>query len=372
MTKIICPEGELFSIPQLKGKTIEYLSYVNQAGAEYVQNGSISTETKEKLSTLLYPPERFIEMANASWEINEPRTDKIQDNADRFMKQMAATYNQKSLMDQKIIIEMYFADLDKTYQLHLDQDKCSLKIDDFANYTTRIETSFAIWLEISEGKINGAEAMMKKQYKVLGDFNTMLKMDDYFGTKRTNITDPKPDNRKTNMSLLLFPWILMWILLPINQTWGSIAGIISCAVIPLLAEKWKLTKYENISILVVSVLGVLGLLQVNSIILVCSSYLLFGLIWLLSCFTKIPLTAYYSSNDYNGDEAMQNPLFIKTNAILTVDWGFIYILTTIWTFFLLSTPVAIYIGLINSVVPALMGVFTAWFAKWYPAKVARG
>ena len=96
------------------------------------------------------------------------------------------------------------------------------------------------------------------------------------------------------------------------------------------------------------------------------------MIWLVSCGTKIPRTAYYSSNDYNGDEAFANPLFIKTNWILTVAWGVLYLITATYSYFLMGSVLSSYTGLINSLVPALMGLFTAWFVKWYPAKTARG
>lgn len=39
---------------------------------------------------------------------------------------------------------------------------------------------------------------------------------------------------------------------------------------------------------------------------------------------------------------------------------------------ILGTAFGSWVGAINSVLPALMGVFTAWFQKWYPAKAARG
>jgi len=32
----------------------------------------------------------------------------------------------------------------------------------------------------------------------------------------------------------------------------------------------------------------------------------------------------------------------------------------------------LYIGAVNSVCPVLMGIFTVWFQKWYPARVAGG
>lgn len=102
------------------------------------------------------------------------------------------------------------------------------------------------------------------------------------------------------------------------------------------------------------------------------SYLGFGLMWTASCFTKIPLTAHYSANDYNGESALENPLFIKTNLILTMMWGILYILTAVMTYFIMKTSFASYLAIINNILPIFMGIFTGWFQKWYPAKVARG
>ena len=51
-------------------------------------------------------------------------------------------------------------------------------------------------------------------------------------------------------------------------------------------------------------------------IIVPLSYLCFGVMRLFSCLTAIPLTAHYSKVDYKGDDALKNPLFLKTNRIL--------------------------------------------------------
>ena len=75
---------------------------------------------------------------------------------------------------------------------------------------------------------------------------------------------------------------------------------------------------------------------------------------------------------YGGEKALQNALFLKTNRILTALWGVLYLLTSIFTWFLLQTSAASFVGLINSVMPVFMGIFTAWFQKWYPARVAAG
>ena len=53
-------------------------------------------------------------------------------------------------------------------------------------------------------------------------------------------------------------------------------------------------------------------------------------------------------------------------------WGILYVLTSIMTFFVMKTSFSAYLGIINNILPIFMGIFTAWFQKWYPAKVARG
>jgi uncharacterized membrane protein len=84
------------------------------------------------------------------------------------------------------------------------------------------------------------------------------------------------------------------------------------------------------------------------------------------------LTAWYSSKDYNGDEALENPLFIKTNRIITAAWGIMYLIMAAYSYFLMESPLSNYTGLINLLAPSLMGLFTLWFSQWYPARIARG
>ena len=57
-----------------------------------------------------------------------------------------------------------------------------------------------------------------------------------------------------------------------------------------------------------------------------AGYLGFGLMWLLSCLTKEPLCAAYVKYNYHGDDALENPIFMKANRILAAGWGILYIL----------------------------------------------
>ena len=76
--------------------------------------------------------------------------------------------------------------------------------------------------------------------------------------------------------------------------------------------------------------------------------------------------------NYGGDEAHNNPLFMKANYILAACWGVLYVLTAVWTWLLQRVGFGTGTVIINNLMPMAMGVFTAWFEKWYPAWKARG
>jgi len=374
--KIICSEGELFRVPQLSKRTNQYLSYVKQAGIEYASSGQITQESKAHLEELLYPAEEFMQMADASWKISESKENPTaKKTALSFMRQMGATFNKEAVSpSDHFVIEMKYTDLQETYQFVIEEGKCTLLTQDFKPNSVLIETPYDIWIKISEGKLNGAQAMMDKLYKVTGSFETMMKMNTLFGSNDESSDAPvnKVKEKKSVMLMLLVPWISLWIFLPMQAKIAGLIAISLSVLLPLLSVKVKQTIYEKMGYVLVSLLGLGALMGVETLILVLLSYFLFGALWLGSTFTKIPLTAYYSSASLNGDEAYKNPLFIKTNRILTMMWGILYILSSVLSYFLMKSVLADYTGLINYAIPSGMGLFTAWFAKWYPAKVARG
>ena len=193
--KIICPEGELFNQPCLYERKIEYLGFVKAAGSEFIENNKFSSYINERLSELLCDEDLYIEMANSYWNgeesiINSDNNFELQEDdvfdsnknssdGYNFMKFMKNGYNLKSYKKDKII-EFYFTNLDETYQLILTKDKCILKTNNFIPYTTRIESSLELWKDICDGKVNGAEALMKRKYKVKGNLATLIKMHEYF------------------------------------------------------------------------------------------------------------------------------------------------------------------------------------------------
>ena len=373
---IFCGQGELFRVKELAARTDEYLSYVKDAGCEYACGG-ISNETRERLNKLLYPREVFEEMADASWGVSKDGTGKEAEDLS-FTRQMAALYNKDAYDGKDRVLEMHYTDLDKTYQILLGKDGSKVYTDNSQTSTTRIDTPFEVWRSISRGEINGAEALGKHMYTVTGDFSLMINWDSFFGARdsgkeqKSSGSVGNDELKKPVMATMLIPWITFWFAIPFGRNTGALITLVVCAFIPLIMRKHKFVIWDRLSIAAVAVLSVAASLTENSTLLSCAGYLVFGLMWLGSCLVKEPHCSTYVKYNYGGDAAYKNPLFMKTNYILAACWGVLYVLTTFWTWFLRSSGLEFWVQIVNYVVPALMGVFTVWFEKWYPAHLARG
>ena len=392
-TAIFCGQGELFRVKELSERTDEYLSWVKKAGQEFASDG-ITGETRGKLNQNLFPRDVFEAMADASWGVGE--SGEKEDPSLVFTRQMAALYRKESWQEHDVVLDMNYTDIGKVYRITLGQKGSRVEVepeDGFADsFTTRINTPFDVWRSIASGEIAGDEALMKHLYSVEGDFDLMMHWDDFFGAASSAGAGVGGDNPnviegvngqgegnsksasepKTNMLPLLIPWIVFWVVASIDGFWGSLVSVAVCVLLPVLMHRAKVTLYDQISDLGVGACSVALLAGASPILVIPVSYLLFGLMWTVSCFLKVPLTAHYSKNSYNGEAALHNPIFMRTNRILTAAWGVLYLVTPIWTYFIMQTDAASYVGAINSVLPALMGVFTAWFQKWYPRHIARG
>ena len=171
---------------------------------------------------------------------------------------------------------------------------------------------------------------------------------------------------------MLIPWITFWVAVSINSEIGSIIAMAMCALIPLLMRKHKLVLWDQLSIAAVACLSAIAAITGEGKLVTNAGYLVFGLFWLVSCFTKEPLCAAYVKYNYGGDKALNNPLFMNANYILAACWGALYICTAAWTFLLGRAGLGNVLIIINNLVPIAMGLFTAWFEKWYPAWKARG
>ena len=101
-------------------------------------------------------------------------------------------------------------------------------------------------------------------------------------------------------------------------------------------------------------------------------YAAFGLLWLGSVPTREPLCAAYVKYGYGGEDALANPIFMRTNRILASAWGVLYLLIALWTALLGNAFAGWVLPVANNVATALMGALTVWFEHRYPAWVASG
>jgi putative sterol carrier protein len=308
-------------------------------------------------------------MANVSWEQGEA-AEGIKDEASRLLRQMAAIYKPHG-KDTNIILEFYFTDLHKTYQLVLGKTKCVFKDGDFLPHTARIEASFETWSLISGGTLNGKDALFQHKYSVSGDLSAMEYLENCFSRKNTQHETKNVPAPKRSMMLLLLPWIAYWAVVPLMSDFGAYFALVVAAAMPLFYGVRKATVYDTISVFCVTVLSILSIIKIDLRFLMPISYFFFSLLWLVSLFTRIPLCAWYSSNKWSGDAAFENPLFVLTNKIICAGWSLIYLISSVCACFLMRSDYAQFTGLITQVCPVVMGVFTAAFSKRFPAYYTR-
>ncbi len=370
---LFCGQGELFRVKELSGRTDEYLSYVKQAGTEYA-SGAISEETKTKLRTLLYPRETFEAMADASWGVSRETGEK-EDESLLFTRQMAALYNKESYDGTDRVLEICYTDLNRTYQILLGKKGSEVRTDGSLSATTRIDTPWDVWLSISRGELRGDEALARHLYQVNGDFSLMMNWDRYFGNAGNTTDAPKaavePAKKPPTMITMLASWITLWAAVSIHTRIGALVTLGVCACLPLIMGRHAFCIYDKLSLALAALLAILASITGNGQLAVTLGYLIFGLLWLLSCLTKEPLCAAYVKYSY-GKDALQNPIFMKTNYIIAAAWGILYLLTAGWTFLLSGRVPGLALVLLNQAMPILLGFFTAWFQKWYPAHIAAG
>ena len=375
-TTIFCGQGELFRVKELSARTDDYLATVKCAGSEYAMTGTISEETEAILHTLLYPRDVFEKMADASWGISKTTGEKEPDDL-VFTRQMAALYKKDAYDGKERVLEIHFTELDHTYQIRLGKTGSEVVTDGSLSPTTRIDTPFAVWFAISRGEIGGAEALGKQMYTVSGDFSLMIDWDKFFGSASVvKKTEKTPQNtieqKKPSMMTMLVPWITFWIAVSIHPEVGAVITLLVIATLPFIMRNHKFVIWDQLSMVAVALLSAAANITGNGALPTNIGYLVFGLFWLLSCLTKEPLCAAYVKYNYGGESSHQNPLFMKTNYILAAAWGVLYVLTAAWTFLLRNAGLGNVLIIINNLIPVLMGLFTAWFQKWYPARMARG
>ena len=371
---IFCGQGELFGIAELSDKTDEYLAKVMMAGSEYAKGG-VSESTRSELARPLFPKEKFESMANASWGVDRENGNRGPTDL-MLVEMLAERYDKTSFDGKERVLEFRFTDLGTSYQILLKKDGAEVFDDGSLETTTRIDTPFQVWLEMTRGEIGAFEALDKHLYTVDGDFTPMTRWRTFFGPlpgrSDKTIEEQLEGKLPPSMAAMLVPWVTFWVVISADVLMGAIVSIAVSIAMPIFMRKHKIIVWDWLSYASVIALSIIGMVTGNGDLVAIIGYLVFGIMWLASCFTKEPLCAAYVKYKYGGDLALDIPLFMKPNYILAAGWGVLYVLTAGWTYLAQQAGFGDTIVIVNCIIPAAMGFFTDWFSGWYPAYLARG
>jgi len=222
-------------------------------------------------------------------------------------------------------------------------------------------------------------------FKVEGDFSLLLRLGDLFsgtGAKKTTEAvkpmkgepvrqGPVRISGMAWLSVAFIPWILNW-------ATSSFLNIVTSLGISFLIGMliWvyrrlfeKPTWMETGTFIYFAVCWIMvsfgnEFLRTYSDVL---GYIALAGIWLGTLAAEAPLTAEYSKWSYP-QALWTHPVFLRTNAIITTVWGWIYLVQAVLALagqyypeWMLMLTIARNLLLI----PAF--TFTLWFQKWYPA-----
>ena len=368
--QVLCGQGELFRVPELRERTDAYLQLVRRAGSEFAR-GSIARQTSQELGQLLYPRQTFEAMADASWGISR-ETGEAEDEAISFTRQMAALYNPTSYDGTTRVLEMDYTDRGVSCCLVLGPDAAAVVTDGSASPTTSIHTPYSVWQEIARGEVSGVDALAQHRYSVTGDFDLMIRWDEVFGSGTdTDVEDATIGHQATTkppvMLAMLIPWVAFWTALPISPTMSPAITIAACAATALAFCRHERTIYDTLSLAAVLALVAASLAGAPLATLLPVSFVAFGLMWLVSALWFMPLSAYYVNGSYGGNKALRNAIFVQTNRIICLVWGVTYLVAAVAA---LVAPGAT--PIISELLPLPAAIFTVVFQRWYPAHVARG
>lgn len=199
-TPILCGQGDLFPVPELKNSTESYLEIVKKAGAEF-SSGKISEKTRLELDQPIFPKINYEAMANASWGLEVQRDNQTPTHESLTLTSIMAALYRPDQKDR--VLEIHYTDIDKTYQLLLSPQGAKVITEDFKPYTTRLETPFTLWRSISSGETKGRNAFLLGKFRILGDRSLIIHWDKFFG-----IENRKREPKRKRRCLNLFSWLI--------------------------------------------------------------------------------------------------------------------------------------------------------------------
>ncbi|MEM3712590.1 MAG: NAD(P)H-dependent oxidoreductase [Thermoproteota archaeon] len=401
---ILCAGGELLSQPALSESLRWYLDAARKAGSEVITYGKIFPETQRILDTPLADAETYANMANLWWDSQIPREGKALSEAfEDISTPISITIEEGKLPEscREAILGMPYAfnpsaagSLNADIQFHVTgsepgeyvlrirNGRCTAHEGRVSNPALTIYTPSEVWLKIARGELSGQTAYLKNMYRVEGDFSLLLKLGDLFSGPEKRVTEASQMAETVKrgpvrlpgmawLTISFIPWIINWAthgFLDLFESLGLslLAGMLIWIYRRLFEEPTWMETGTFIYFATCWLTSLFGnrLFQTYGDVI---SYVALAGIWLGTLAAESPLTAEYSKWSYP-QALWKHQVFIRTNAIITTVWGWVYLTQAVLALagHVYQEWMLILIVIRNLLlIPAF--AFTLWFEKWYPA-----
>ncbi len=429
---ILCAGGELLAQDALRESLQWYPDAARRAGEELVRYGHILPETQIILDTPLAEPEVYANIANLWWDsqigpraqapsegkLPSARSQAQDDSGVRVQPEdslsppialpvgdlgqgprtcreailgMAAVFNPAAAGDLYADIQFVVTgDEPGNYVLRIRDRRCTAHEGTVSRPTMTIHTPADVWLKIARNELSGQAAYVKGLYRVEGDFSLLLRFGNLFsgpeGPSPPSEPVAVPPEEETVqrgpiripgmawLTLAFIPWIVHWATMDIPGLglWVSLGvplllGALIWGYRRLFARPTWMETGTPVYFALAGLATFLGnrfFADYGGVL----GYLALAGIWLGTLAAERPLTAEYSKWSYP-PALWKHPVFLRTNAIITTAWGWVYLLMAVLALAGHAQPEQ---ALLWTVVRNLLLVpafaFTAWFQKWYPAR----
>ena len=195
--KILCPMGELLGQPELQDSFDWYFEAARSAGREVVKRGNITPKTQAILDRELVPTETGVMLANAYWDSQIAAPQVERETAEpgqplppptaplttlrEMIAGMPLAFNAQAASDLRAVIQFVVSgEGSGQYYLRIDEGRCVAFEGEHLNPALTIRTPSEVWLAISRGELDGAQAMMQGKYTIEGDLGLLIRFFELF------------------------------------------------------------------------------------------------------------------------------------------------------------------------------------------------
>ena len=304
-------------------------------------------------------------------------------NLQQTLEGMPLTFNAESAANLNATIQFDVSgDEPGVYHLSISNGECHFHKGAADSPTLTIATPSDIWIKISRGELSGQDALMQGLYTASGDLSLMLKMDALFGSASDTSYEAPSDQRPAGpiaipgmawMSIAFIPWIIHWSTfdIPGISHWISIGLplLISTLIVGyrLKFDRPTFMEWGGLGFFTLSgALALTGSPDYTHWGSIVSTLVMAGL-WLSSIqFAKMPLSGEYSKWCFIKG-LWGNSMFIYPNAVISLMWGWQFIVATMLGIAAILLPEQMLVLTISRyllLIPAF--IFTSSYQKRVP------